>query len=295
MTLIIPAERRNEEEEILRRIRRGERVEHFETVRVAKNGQTLDVSLTISPVRDRRDRVIGASKVGRDISARKRAEAEAQAAQQLLRLIVDNAPALISYIDRDYRYQLNNRTYETWFGEPSQNLVGKRVSEVLGDAAFAMVKPRMDAALAGQLVSYDDQLPFRNAGTRWINANYIPHFEANGSVKGFAVLVHDVDQRRQAEDAHRFLIAVHDATRGLRDPSLVMLQTVTLIGKRFGLIRCAYGEVDDGADQLLITRGYTDGVPTVAGLYPLHSFGGALVEQLRKGRAGVIADVRADP
>ncbi len=67
-----------------RRIRRGERVEHFETVRVAKNGQTLDVSLTISPVRDRHGRVVGASKVGRDITARKRAAEEAQAAQKLL-------------------------------------------------------------------------------------------------------------------------------------------------------------------------------------------------------------------
>ena len=85
MTLIIPTERRAEESEILRRIRRGERVEHFETVRVAKNGQTLDVSLTISPVRDRHGRVVGASKVGRDITARKRAAEEAQAAQKLLR------------------------------------------------------------------------------------------------------------------------------------------------------------------------------------------------------------------
>ena len=84
ITLIIPTERRAEESEILQRIRRGERVEHFETVRVAKNGQTLDVSLTISPVRDRHGRVVGASKVGRDITARKRAMEEAQAAQKLL-------------------------------------------------------------------------------------------------------------------------------------------------------------------------------------------------------------------
>jgi len=84
MTLIIPTERHAEENEILQRIRRGERVEHFETVRVAKSGQTIDVSLTISPVRDRRGRVVGASKVGRDITARKRAAEESQAAQKLL-------------------------------------------------------------------------------------------------------------------------------------------------------------------------------------------------------------------
>lgn len=69
--LIIPPERRPEEREILSRIRKGERVDHFETVRVAKDGRRLDVSLTISPVRDDSGRVIGASKVARDITERK--------------------------------------------------------------------------------------------------------------------------------------------------------------------------------------------------------------------------------
>lgn len=294
ITLIIPIERHDEENQILQRIRRGERVEHFETARVAKNGQTLDVSLTISPVRDRHGRVVGASKVGRDISAHKRAAVEVRAAQELLRLIVDNVPALISYVDRDYRYQLNNRAYETWFGDSYLKLAGKSVSDVLGAAAFEKVRPRMAAALAGQHVTYDDQIPYRNAGARWINGNYIPHVAEDGSVKGFAVLVHDVSERHQAEDAQRFLMAVHDDTRGSRDPSEVMLRTVTQVGMRFGVTRCAYGEVEDGEQHLLITRGYTDGVPTVAGRHPLESFGGALIAQLKTGHTAAISDVRSD-
>ncbi|MBC8120133.1 MAG: PAS domain S-box protein, partial [Burkholderiaceae bacterium] len=75
MTLIIPLARRNEETDILRRIRSGRRVEHFETMRVAKDGRELHVSLTISPVHDRDGRVIGASKVSRDITPQKRATA----------------------------------------------------------------------------------------------------------------------------------------------------------------------------------------------------------------------------
>ena len=74
ITLIIPRDRLSEEVEILSRIRRGERVDHFETVRVRKDGTTIELSLTISPVLDREGRVIGASKVARDISERKRAE-----------------------------------------------------------------------------------------------------------------------------------------------------------------------------------------------------------------------------
>ena len=74
ITLIIPPERHDEERAILERLRRGERVEHFETVRVAKDGRRLDISLTVSPIRDDAGQVIGASKIARDITEQKRAE-----------------------------------------------------------------------------------------------------------------------------------------------------------------------------------------------------------------------------
>jgi PAS domain S-box-containing protein len=71
---IIPPELHGEEKEILAKLQRGERIEHYETVRVAKDGRRVDVSLTVSPLRDRSGKVVGASKVGRDITDRKRAE-----------------------------------------------------------------------------------------------------------------------------------------------------------------------------------------------------------------------------
>jgi PAS domain S-box-containing protein len=76
ITLIIPPERRAEEDEVLRRIRRGEAVDHFETVRVRKDGRAIDISLTVSPVRNTVGDIIGASKIARDITERKRVEAE---------------------------------------------------------------------------------------------------------------------------------------------------------------------------------------------------------------------------
>jgi PAS domain S-box-containing protein len=74
--LIIPADRQAEEDDILARIGRGERIEHFQTVRQAKDGRLIDVSLTVSPVRDSSGRVVGASKIARDITEQKRAIAE---------------------------------------------------------------------------------------------------------------------------------------------------------------------------------------------------------------------------
>jgi len=74
ITLIVPEDRRAEEEEVLARLGRGERIDHFETVRVARDGRLIDVSLTVSPVRNRLGQIVGASKVARDISERRRLE-----------------------------------------------------------------------------------------------------------------------------------------------------------------------------------------------------------------------------
>lgn len=74
VTTIIPPELRHEEVEVLARLRRGERVDHFETVRLAKSGKRIDISLTVSPVKDEHGQIVGASKIARDISDQKRSE-----------------------------------------------------------------------------------------------------------------------------------------------------------------------------------------------------------------------------
>jgi PAS domain S-box-containing protein len=79
ITIVIPPDRLDEEPEILRRIRLGERIDHFETVRQRKDGSLVDVSLTVSPVMDRRGRVVGASKIARDITERRMLERQKDA------------------------------------------------------------------------------------------------------------------------------------------------------------------------------------------------------------------------
>lgn len=76
--VLIPADRQSEEDSILERMRRGERIEHFETIRVAKDGTLLNISLSVSPVRDSSGDIIGISKVARDITQHRRLEAEAE-------------------------------------------------------------------------------------------------------------------------------------------------------------------------------------------------------------------------
>ena len=76
ITMIIPADRLDEEENVLTQLRRGQTIDHYETIRVRKDGVAIPISLTVSPIRDRTGTIIGASKIARDISDRRRTEEE---------------------------------------------------------------------------------------------------------------------------------------------------------------------------------------------------------------------------
>src|SRR5207244_4491767 len=123
----MPPDRVDEEPGILERVRRGESVEHYETVRRRKDGTLLDISLTVSPIRDAKGKVIGASKVARDITEQKEAEERLRVSQNRLRLITDSLPALISYVDSRERYRYVNSTYGEWFGVDTSAVVGSSV------------------------------------------------------------------------------------------------------------------------------------------------------------------------
>ncbi|MCA1813388.1 MAG: PAS domain S-box protein, partial [Halobacteriales archaeon] len=112
VTRLIPAERLGEEEEILRRLRRGERVEQFETQRVRKDGRVIDVSLTISPIRDEAGRIIGASKIARDITERKRAEQELRAMNERLQELDRMKTQLINTASHELRTPLTPITLQ---------------------------------------------------------------------------------------------------------------------------------------------------------------------------------------
>jgi PAS domain S-box-containing protein len=99
VTMLIPADRPDEEPYILDRIRRGVRVDHYETVRRHKDGTIIDVSLTVSPVRDAEGRIIGASKIARDITARKRAEKELREQAEVIETVNRVGQAVAAELD----------------------------------------------------------------------------------------------------------------------------------------------------------------------------------------------------
>ncbi|MBC7843391.1 MAG: PAS domain-containing protein [Gemmatimonadaceae bacterium] len=139
----------------------------------------------------------------RDISDQKRTADALQRAEQQLRTITDTVPALIAYADADCHYRLNNLAYERWFGRRRGEITGRHMREVLGDDAWALVGPKVAAALAGETVQYEAQVPYADGGMRWIDATYVPSFGPSGDVIGIVVLVHDISERKRSEEQLR--------------------------------------------------------------------------------------------
>jgi len=125
--LLIPDDRQEEETDILAKLRKGEHVDHFETVRRRKDGSLIDISLTISPVKDHQGRIIGASKVARDITQRKKSEKRLVEQAHLLDLSSD------AILVRDGRDRILdwNRGAEEMYGFTREEALGKVSHELL--------------------------------------------------------------------------------------------------------------------------------------------------------------------
>lgn len=134
-----------------------------------------------------------------DITERKLAESALRDREAQLRLIMDATPALISYLDVDFRYLRVNATYEKWFGIDAEQILGRKAEEVIGTKAWQMVSGYLQRARNGEAVSFDQQIPYTTAGLRWVHATYLPNIDANGLISGIVVHVFDIQERVTAE------------------------------------------------------------------------------------------------
>jgi PAS domain S-box-containing protein len=131
MSLLLPHDRREELATILDRIKAGERVEHYETVRQAKDGHLVDVSLTVAPVRNATGFIVGATAIARDLTARKRADVALRTSELRWRSIIDSAVDGIIVIDAEGRIEAFNRGAERLFGYRALEVIGRNVKMLM--------------------------------------------------------------------------------------------------------------------------------------------------------------------
>ena len=153
-------------------------------------------------------RMIG---VNIDITERKRAEEVLRGVSAELRQTLHTAATGLTHCSRDLRYLSANPAYAQWIGLPLEQIVGRPIVEVMGQAAFEIIRPRIERVLSGERVEYEDELPI--AGERkWIHVVYTPDRDASGNVVGWVASVTDITERKRIEEelkaANAFLDAI---------------------------------------------------------------------------------------
>ncbi len=185
-------------------IRRGERIERHETQRRRKDGTVIDVSLTISPIRDFAGQVIGGSAVARDISVEKRAAEAIRRQEELYKATYRMAPVGIAFVDRDFRYVHANEMIAASDGLTIEEMVGRKVPDVVPDI-WEDIEPLMRRAMAGEALTNLEVAGRFAAPSGKLRHELISYQPVRifGEIVGISVMALDITERKAAEEELR--------------------------------------------------------------------------------------------
>ncbi len=186
ITILFPPDRLDEEPKILERLKRGERVDHFETVRVRKDGTHIALSVTISPIHDRDGKVIGASKVARDITHN--AEIESR-----FRAIVTSSDDAIISKDLNGIVRSWNQSAERMFGYTEQEMIGKSITVLFPQDRLDEEPKILEQIRRGQRVDHFETIRVTKDGrTLDVSVTISPVKDPTGRVIGVSKVARDI-------------------------------------------------------------------------------------------------------
>jgi PAS domain S-box-containing protein len=202
---IIPPDRHQEEPAILERIRRGERVEHFETKRITKDGRLLDISLTISPVRDKTGKVIGVSKIARNITDQKQAQRLIREREELFRMAVASTHlGSWEYYPQSDQFIFSEESRRIWGLPMDQPITTGLLGELIHLEDQEIVLTHVRASLKSD-ESDDYQLVFRifrlsDKTQRWIRCQWKRFFLTSAQTNRYIGTMLDITEEKAAKE-----------------------------------------------------------------------------------------------
>jgi PAS domain S-box-containing protein len=245
ISLIIPPERPSELPAIMEQLRRGERIDHYETIRVHKDGTRLDVSVSISPIRDDADRIVGAASIGRAITERKHAERERRALEQQARqelaarresearfqAVWEATSEALALSDPEGIVLAVNPAYCALYGRAPEEVVGHDFAVIFPDAERAGAMEQYRAVFADPTPprSYEARVQ-RPDGTERVVEARADFLVQDGERVAMISAVRDVTERKRLDQAQQDFVAM--AGHDLGSPLTVLRARAQLLQRR---------------------------------------------------------------
>ena len=200
ISLLIPLSRLPEEDYIIGQITQGNKVDHFETIRVTKAGKEIAISLSVSPVKDSSGKIIGASKIARDISDRYKTEEK----QAMLAAIVDTSDDTILSKTLDGVITSWNKAAEKMFGYTQDEIIGKHISILIPPSRIKEEEYIIGQIVAGKRVDHFETIRVTKAGKEIaISLSVSPVKNSSGKVIGASKIARDISSQRMAEETSK--------------------------------------------------------------------------------------------
>ena len=210
ISLIIPPDRRAEGDEVLARVRQGERVDHFETFRISRDGRLTPVSVTVSPIKDGHGRIVGASKIARNLTNREAAEV----VHSRLAAIVDSSDDVIVSKTLDGVIMTWNRAAERLFGWTAAEAVGKHITLIIPRERLAEEDEVLARIRRGESVDHFETIRVAKDGQlRAVSITVSPVRDAFGRIVGASKIARDISERKRMEDVRARLLAREQEAR----------------------------------------------------------------------------------
>jgi PAS domain S-box-containing protein len=142
------------------------------------------------------------SQIGQFVE-RRHAEESLRGRENELQLITEATPLMLTRCSKDLRYVFANRAYADMLALEPEEIIGKRIVDVIGSDALAAIQPHIDRVLAGESTEYEQEVRFKTVGARYLRGVYRPHKDRSGAIVGWIASISDLTERLRAEEAQR--------------------------------------------------------------------------------------------
>ena len=296
ITMLIPHDRLDEEPRILERPRRGETVDTFETVRRRKDGELIDVSLTIAPILDAQGRVIGASKIARDITDSKRAKHAEQEISRRFAALLNAGSDAVYNMSADWREmrQLLGRDFipDTKTTNPDW------MEGYIPADERRRVREEIQAAILDRRMFELEHRVLRMDGSEgWAYSRAVPILDSRGEIVEWFGTAADITERKRREQQLALLAEIGEAIGRCESEAEIMQAMSQRIGAHLDLHCCCLLGVDEAQDAVWVDQvWYAGEVPDLPRRAALSDFvDSAFNDQVRRGETVVVRDAFADP